>query len=78
MTNGNGVLPVMILEQKDANETTYIEPLLVIGSEDDGCIRFERKFGIFKDMFAYTWARNLIADLTEAIKICDEKVKNNK
>lgn len=64
MTSGNGVMPIMIINKDSDN------PLFVIGSEDDGTIRFDRKYGSFSNCFSFYWAKALIADLEEALRIC--------
>ena len=66
MTNGDGVSPVMIINGGGAY------PLFVIGSEDDGTIYFERKYGQFEHCFSAYWADYLIADLKEALRVCSE------
>ena len=71
MTKGNGVSPIMIINRGSEENPHF---LLAIGSEDDGCISFERHFGQFKHTFHTMWAKYLIADLEEALKIC-EKMK---
>lgn len=66
MTNGDGVCPVMIVN----TDSKY--PLIVIGSEDDGTIHFERKYGQFRHCFSAYWTKFLIADLEEALRMCNE------
>lgn len=66
MTNGDGVLPVMIINK----DSKY--PLLVIGSEDDGTLYFHRKYGQFEHCFSAYWTKYLIADLEKALEICNE------
>lgn len=68
MTSGDAVMPVMILNK----DSEY--PLLVLGSEDDGTIRFERKYGQFRNSFCLRWVKPLIADLEEAFKLCNKAV----
>ena len=70
MTKGNGVSPVMILNMGSEENPHF---LLAIGSEDDGCISFERAYGSFKHTFHTVWTKYLIADLEEALKICEKK-----
>lgn len=67
MTNGDAVLPVMILNKNK-------HPLLVIGSEDDGRIHFERKYGQFVHAFSSYWVESFVSDLREAAKICNEAI----
>lgn len=59
MTSGDGVMPVKIVGSKD-------HPLFVIGSEDDGAIRFKTYYGQYENTFDPYWLDSLIADLTEA------------
>lgn len=66
MTSGDAVCPVMIVNR----DSKY--PLLVIGSEDDGTIQFEREYGQFRNCFSAYWTKSLIADLEEALKMCNE------
>ena len=68
-TKGNGVSPVMIVDNGDGSCHHF---LFVIGSEDDGCIQFERAYGQFKHSFHPFWTKFLIADLEEALKVCDK------
>ena len=71
MTGGEGVNPVMIVDKGNGKFHHF---LFVIGSEDDGCIQFERAYGQFKNSFHYVWAKYLIADLQEAMKICEKQL----
>lgn len=64
MTNGDGVMPIMILNK----DSQY--PLFVLGSEDDGTIFFKRKYGHFINTFSPYWVKYLIADLEKALEIC--------
>ena len=66
MTKGDGVMPVMILNK----DSQY--PLFVLGSEDDGTIFFKREYGQFRNTFSPYWVKYLIADLEEALKICNK------
>lgn len=66
MTSGDGVMPIMILNK----DSKY--PLLVIGSEDDGTIFFERKYGTLAHTFSPYWVKSLIADLEEALMVCNK------
>lgn len=70
MTGGDAVIPVMIVDSRGKY------PLFVIGSEDDGTIHFERKYGQFRCCFSAYWAKSLIADLEEALKICSESINS--
>ena len=72
MTKGNGVSPIMIIN-RGSEESPHF--LLAIGSEDDGCISFERHFGQFTHTFNTYWAKYLIADIEEALKVCEKKSK---
>ena len=63
-TNGRGVMPIMILNK----DSEY--PLIAIGSEDDGTIYFERRYGSLADTFSPYWVKYLIADLEEALRVC--------
>ena len=65
-TSGHGVMPVMILNK----DSQY--PLLVLGSEDDGTIRFQRKYGSLRNTFSPYWVKSLIADLEEALRVCNK------
>lgn len=67
MTNGDAVLPVMILNKNK-------HPLLVIGSEDDGRIFFKRQYGQFTNSFSPYWVEPFVSDLREAVKICNETI----
>ena len=58
-----GVSPIRILPRQNSN------PLLQIGSEDDGRICFSKTDQIF-DAF---WANSLISDLQTALKIIQER-----
>lgn len=68
MTSGDGVMPVMILNKN----SKY--PLLVIGTEDDGTIQFERKYGSLRHSFSPYWVKSLIADLEEALRVCNKTI----
>ena len=68
MAKGNGVNPIMAINKGTKDNPHY---LLAIGSEDDGCISFERSFGQFKNTFHTMWAKYLIADIEEALKYCE-------
>ena len=65
MANGDGVIPVMISEDWG----------IVLGIEDDGTIKFERRYGQPVMCFAECFAECLIADLKEACKIIKSKNK---
>lgn len=65
MTGGDGVTPVMVLNKDSDN------PILVLGSEDDGTIKFKRRYGNFVNAFSSYWAKFLIADIEEALRICN-------
>ena len=67
-TSGAAVIPVMIIGKDEKH------PLLVLGSEDDGTITFERKYGQFRNTFSLGWAEPLIADLKEAMRVCGRSV----
>ena len=69
MTNGRGVMPIMVVNKNSKN------PLFVIGHEDDGRIYFKREFGQFCDCFSYCWVKPLISDIKEALKFCEETLK---
>ena len=66
MTSGDAVKPVMIIN----GNSRY--PLFVIGSEDDGTLYFKRQYGQFTNCFSAYWAKPLIADLEEALRMCNE------
>lgn len=66
MTSGDGVMPIMILNK----DSKY--PLLVLGSEDDGTIFFKREYGTFQNTFSPYWVKSLIADLEEALRVCNK------
>lgn len=66
MTSGDGVMPIMILNK----DSQY--PLFVLGSEDDGRIFFKREYGQFTNAFSPYWVKFLIADLEEALKVCNK------
>lgn len=68
MTSGDGIMPVMI-RNKDSQY-----PLLVLGSEDDGTIFFARKYGQFLNTFSPYWVKSLIADLEEALRVCNKTI----
>ena len=70
MTSGDAVKPIMIIDRN------YSEPLIVIGSEDDGTIYFHRKYGQFENCFSSYWIKSLIADLEETLKICNSRKDN--
>lgn len=62
MTSGDGVRPVMVLNNGK-------NPLLVVGSEDDGTISFEREYNQFTNAFHPYWVKSFISDLKEAVKL---------
>lgn len=74
-TKGSGVSPIMIIN-RGSEESPHF--LLAIGSEDDGCISFERAYGQFKNTFHTYWVKYLIADIEEALKVCEKKVGKKK
>lgn len=65
MTGGDSVMPVKIINK----DSKY--PKVAIGSEDDGTIRFYRKYGFYADAFDVAWIPSLIKDLEEAWRICN-------
>lgn len=67
MSGGNGVIPVMVLPVKSS-----ADPLIVLGSEDDGTIRFGRQYGQFQNCFSSYWAPYLVSDLAAAKAYADE------
>lgn len=67
MTNGDGVIPVMISERWG----------IVLGSEDDGTIQFQRQYGQPMMCFSKIWVEDLIADLKEACRIIESGHKSN-
>lgn len=66
MTSGNGVIPIMIVNKNGEN------PWFVLGSEDDGRIYFERRYGQLINCFSPYWIKPLIADLEEVLRILEE------
>ena len=71
MTQKDGVMPIMILNKDSDN------PIFVIGSEDDGRLHFKRKYGNFSNCFSFHWTKFLIADLEEALRICNKTIDVN-
>ena len=67
MNNGDGVIPVMVLTRKSSSD-----PLIILGSEDDGMIRFDRKHGQFQTCFSSYWVPYLVSDLMAAKAFADE------
>ncbi len=61
-----GVLPVMLIERSGLN------PLVLIGEEDDGTIFFKNERCRTFDLY---WARHLINDLEDAISHADKHQK---
>lgn len=59
MTNGDGVIPVMISDKWG----------IILGHEDDGTIQFYREYGQPEMSFSEVWAEDLIADLQEACRL---------
>lgn len=67
MSGGNGVIPVMVLQR-----TSSADPLIILGSEDDGTIRFDRYYGQFQTCFSSYWVPYLVSDLMAAKAFADE------
>lgn len=65
MTGGNGVMPILVLNKESEH------PIFVLGFEDDGVIKFKRRYGSFTNRFSPYWVKSLIADLREAVKFCN-------
>ena len=65
MTAGASVRPLMVIPRKGKN------PLLAIGTEDDGCITFRKRYDYFADIMDVGWLDSFIADLTEAKKYAE-------
>ena len=59
MTNGDAVTPVMASRKWG----------IVLGTEDDGTIQFQRKYGQPVMHFNPVWVEDLIADLREAHRL---------
>lgn len=68
MTNGDGVIPVMISEKWG----------IVLGTEDDGTIQFAQRYGQPEMCFSEHWIKYLIADLQEASKLYGNQNKSNR
>lgn len=66
MTGGNGVLPIMVLNERK-------NPLLAIGHEDDGTIFFDRKYGQYSNTLSPHWVDYLVSDLREAVRFIRRK-----
>ena len=66
MTSGDGVMPIMIIERKNS------EPLVVIGSEDDGTISFIKSYNDYENSFSSYWIDSLVADLQEAKRVINK------
>lgn len=64
MSSGDSVTPIMVTGKKD-------NPLIVIGSEDDGTISFHREAGCYQNLMSAYWIPHLIADLEAAKTYCD-------
>ena len=69
MSAGEGVTPVMVI---DRGNNGFHHCILVLGGEDDGCISFQRSYGQFVNTFHSVWAKYLIADIQDALKLCEE------
>lgn len=74
MTNGDAVMPIKIIEENYKNKPHY---MFVIGYEDDGKIWFNKHYGQYENLFDRYWTKYLIFDLNEALKICEEKERQN-
>ncbi len=66
-SGGDSIHAIMILNKDDKY------PLFVIGTEDDGTIQFERRYGQYRHSFSPCWAGSLIRELKEAMKFCNYK-----
>lgn len=71
MSAGDGVTPIKIFKYGEHYG-------VVLGSEDDGTMRFERYFGDFKHGFSDYWIDFLIADLQEAKRYIAELKEKEK
>ena len=72
MTSGSGICPIMIIPRE------INSPLIAIGSEDDGCITFEKHYGQFMNSMDIYWIDSLIADLKEAKEFAKTSKKKSK
>lgn len=59
MSSGDGITPVKVIKYGEHYG-------VVLGSEDDGTMIFEKYFDNYKHMFSEHWIDTLIADLQEA------------
>lgn len=71
MSAGDGVIPVKVFKYGKHYG-------IVLGSEDDGTMRFERYFSDFKHGFSDYWIDFLIADLQEAKRYIAELKEKEK
>lgn len=69
MTNGDGVAPVKVIEYS-YNDKSYYG--IVIGSEDDGTISFDKYYDSWRSIMSEYWIDYLIADLQEAKRYITE------
>lgn len=69
MTNGDGVAPVKVIEYSYNDESHYG---IVIGSEDDGTISFDKYYDSWRSTMSEYWIDYLIADLQEAKRYITE------
>lgn len=54
-----GIWGYMVIPRKTG------DPLIVIGYEDDGCIRFPRSYGQYEHSFSAYWIKSILKDFDE-------------
>ena len=69
MSNGDGVIPVMVTHYESNN------PIIVLGIEDDGTIQFPRHYSQYDFCFSAYWIDGLCADLQEAKRRIQNKTE---
>ena len=65
-----GVRPIMVVRRDDER----VDPLLIVGSEDDGTIRFTRKYSTFDGAFDIGWTKSFIENLKDAAEFAGVKI----
>ena len=65
-----GVRPIMIVRRDGEG----LDPLLIVGSEDDGTICFTRKYSTFDNAFDVGFTKSFIRNLKDAAEFAGVKI----
>ena len=66
----HGIRPIMVVRRDDEG----LDPLLIVGSEDDGTICFMRRTATFNNAFDVGWTKSFIENLKDAAEFAGVKI----